>query len=170
MRRALSPRHADSLCQASLCTAYYQGAQCSRLCRTRAEPVCCINWIRRHNTFPSCRLRRKLRGPFSYVAGNAAGYTWRRSDKTVPGHAERGTPGADNGIQERDLLRLRCHNYEQYVILYYIVGPTCRGPNGHVRAPLRYKREALAVHNRLSRHTQALANSLEARQYNTQWT
>ena len=25
---------------------------------------------------------------------------------------------------------------EQYVILYYIVGPTCRGPNGHVRASL----------------------------------
>jgi hypothetical protein len=24
--------------------------------------------------------------------------------------------------------------YEQYVILYYIVGLTCRGPNGHVRA------------------------------------
>ena len=27
--------------------------------------------------------------------------------------------------------------YEQYVILYYIVGPTCRGPNGHVRASLK---------------------------------
>ena len=26
--------------------------------------------------------------------------------------------------------------YEQYVILYYIVGPTCRGPDGHVRASL----------------------------------
>jgi hypothetical protein len=36
--------------------------------------------------------------------------------------------------------------YEQYVILYCIVGPTCRGSNGCVRAPLRYKREALAVH------------------------
>ena len=24
--------------------------------------------------------------------------------------------------------------YEQYVILYYIIGPTCRGPSGHVRA------------------------------------
>ena len=40
--------------------------------------------------------------------------------------------------------------------LYCIVGPTCRGPNGCVRAPLRYKREALAVH-RTSRLTQALA-------------
>jgi len=36
--------------------------------------------------------------------------------------------------------------YEQYVILYYIVGPTCRVPNSCVRAPLRYKREAFAVH------------------------
>ena len=36
--------------------------------------------------------------------------------------------------------------YEQYIILYYIVGPTCRGPNSCVRTPLRYKREALAVH------------------------
>ena len=26
--------------------------------------------------------------------------------------------------------------YEQYVILYYIVGPTCRGPNGRVRVSL----------------------------------
>ena len=26
--------------------------------------------------------------------------------------------------------------YEQYVSLYYIVGPTCRGSNGCVRAPL----------------------------------
>ena len=36
--------------------------------------------------------------------------------------------------------------YEQYVILYCFVGPTCRGPNSCVRTPLRYKREALAVH------------------------
>ena len=36
--------------------------------------------------------------------------------------------------------------YEQNVILYCNVGPTCRGPNSCVRTPLRYKREALAVH------------------------
>ena len=47
--------------------------------------------------------------------------------------------------------------YEQYVILYYNVGPTYRGPNSCVRAPLRYKREALAVHKIISRQTQALA-------------
>ena len=38
--------------------------------------------------------------------------------------------------------------HEQYVILYCIVGPTCRGSNGCVRAPLRYKREAFGVHKR----------------------
>ena len=36
--------------------------------------------------------------------------------------------------------------------LYCIVGPTCRGPNGCVRAPLRYKREALAVHGGIPGH------------------
>ena len=39
--------------------------------------------------------------------------------------------------------------HEQCVRLYYIVGPTCRGSNDCVRAPLRYKREALAVHRKI---------------------
>ena len=99
----------DSFCQASLCTTYYQGAQCSCLCRTRAEPVCSIKLIRRHGTFPSCRLRRKLHSPFRYVASYTS-YVWHRPDKTAPGHDERGTPGAGKGIQERDLLCLRRHN------------------------------------------------------------
>ena len=59
----------DSLCQASLSTAYYQGAQCSRLCRTRAEPACSIKWIRQRSTFPSCRLRRKLHHPLKQCGG-----------------------------------------------------------------------------------------------------
>ena len=61
--------------------------------------------------------------------------------------------------------------YEQYVILYCIVGPTCRGPNGCVRAPLRYKREAFAAH-RTSKTDSSSRNllTLVGRQYNTQWT
>ena len=43
---------------------------------------------------------------------------WRRFDKTGHGYA-------CNAIMS-----------VQYVILYYIVGPTCRGLNGHVRASL----------------------------------
>ena len=56
--------------------------------------------------------------------------------------------------------------YEQYVILYYIVGPTCRGPNSHVCIPLRYKRETLAVHNKGSPDTHKLSRTL-SRQGNT---
>ena len=61
--------------------------------------------------------------------------------------------------------------YEQYVRLYCIVGPTCRGSNGCVRAPLRYKREALAVH-RTDPYRLKLSHllTLVGRQYNTQWT
>jgi len=126
-----------SLCQAPLCIAYYQDTQCNR---TRAEPVCRINWIRRHGTFPSCHLRHKLHDLFSYVAGDAAGYTWRRSDKTAPGHAERGTPRAGKDIRRKISFACDAIMYEQYVILYYIAGPTCRGPSGHVCASLLYLR------------------------------
>ena len=61
--------------------------------------------------------------------------------------------------------------YEQYVILYYNVGPTCRGPNSYVRAPLRYKREALAVHKDIQTDSSSRnLLTLVGRQYNTQWT
>ena len=40
-----------------------------RMARIRAESVCRIKWIRRHDTLSSYRLRRKLHGPFSYAAG-----------------------------------------------------------------------------------------------------
>ena len=110
LRRALPPQHAGQPWSGPLCIAYYQDTQCSR---TRAEPVCRINWIRRHNTFPSCHLCRKLHGPFDYAAGDAASYTWRRSS-VQHAHAlscrNGGFPGAGKEIQERDLLRLQRNN------------------------------------------------------------
>ena len=62
--------------------------------------------------------------------------------------------------------------YEQYLILYYNAGPTCRDPSSLYASPLRYKREALAVqrgdeNTPTHRLAQALADSLEARQYNS---
>ena len=137
-----------SICQTPLCIAYYRDTQWSR---TRAEPVCRINWIRRHDTFPSCHLRRKLHDPFSYVAGDAAGYAWRRSEKTAPGHAERGTPGAGKDIRRKISFACDAIMYEHYVILYYNTGPNCQGPSSLYAPPLRYKREALAVQNRPTR-------------------
>ena len=73
---------------------------------------------------------------FSYVAGDATSYVWHRPDKTTPGHDERGTPGA--GKESRRVISFACDAimYEQYVILHFIVGPTCREPNSHVRASL----------------------------------
>ena len=105
--------------------------------RIRAEPVCRINWIRRHVTFPSDRLRRKLHGPFSYAAGNAASYTLApfRQDRAWMCWTEESRGQAR---KSRNEISFACNAimYEQYVILYYIVGPTCRGPNDHVRASL----------------------------------
>ena len=115
----------DSHCQASLCTAYYQGAQCNRLCRTRAEPSAALNG------YDGTALFHHAAYAASYTARVA---TWQATplatsgivpDKAAPGHEEREIPFACNAIM-----------YEQYVILYYIVGPTCRGPNSHVRASL----------------------------------
>jgi len=57
--------------------------------------------------------------------------TRRRLDMMNEGHQEqardyrREIPAACNAMM-----------YEQYVSLYYTIGPTCRGPNCHVRASL----------------------------------
>ena len=107
----------------------------------------------------------------SYVAGDTTSYIWHRPDKTVPGHDERRAPGA--GKESRREISITCNAiiYGQYVTLYYIVGPTCRGPNSCVRAPLRYKREALAVHKDIQTDSSSrnLLTRVE-RQYNTQST
>ena len=41
----------------------------------------------------------------------------------------------------------------QYIILYYIVGPTCRGPNIHVRASLEIQKGGVRCARGRSRHT-----------------
>ena len=115
----------DNLCQASLCTAYYQGAQCSRLCRSRTEPSAALNG------YDGTALFHHAAYAASYAARVA---TWQATplatsgivpDKTAPGHEEREIPFACDAIM-----------YEQYIMLYYIAGPTCRGPSSHVRASL----------------------------------
>ena len=92
----------------------------------------------------------------SYVAGDATSYVRFRPDKTAPGHDGRRAPGAGKECRREISIACNAIMYGQYDILYYIIGPTCRGPNSCVRTPLRYKREALAVHRGHSRQTQAL--------------
>ena len=82
----------------------------------------------------------------SNVACDATSYVRLRPDKTAPGHDGRRATGAGKGTQREISFACDAIMYEQFVILYYIVGPTCRGPNNCVHAPLRYKREAPAVH------------------------
>ena len=61
--------------------------------------------------------------------------------------------------------------YEQYAILYYNTGPTCRDPAAMNTPPLRYKREALAVHRDIQTDSSSYnLLTLVGRQYNTQWT
>ena len=151
-----------SLCKASLWTAYYQGTQCSR---TRTEPVCRINWIRWHDTFPSCRLRRKLHGRSA---------TWQATPLATPGAVptRQRLDTLNGGFLEQARKSGReipfaciAIMYGQYVILYYIVwGPPVGDPTAMYAPPLGYKREALAAHTKL------FQSSLRLKQYSTQWT
>ena len=92
----------------------------------------------------------------SDMASKDASYVRLRPDKTAPGHDGRRAPGAGKGIQREITFACDAIMYEQYVILYYNVGPTCRGPNSCVRAPLRYKR-GRSLCTGTSGQTQALA-------------
>ena len=62
---------------------------------------------------------------------------WRHFDKTGHGFAGRKIP-TGKARKFRNEVSVVCNAIMsvQYVILYYIVGPTCRGLNGHVRASL----------------------------------
>ena len=151
--------HKTAFCQAPLRAAYYQGAQCSRLSRARAEPVCRVKWIRRHGTFPSCHLRRSLHSRSAtwqamLLATSGSVSTRQRQDMMDGGLREQAR-------ESKKEISFACNAimYEQSVILYCIVGPTCRGSNSRVRTPLRYKREVPGVHRTISTiQTQALAN------------
>ena len=62
---------------------------------------------------------------------------WCRFDKTGHGYAGRRI-FTDRARESRNKISVTCNAIMpvQYVIIYYIVGPTCRGINGHVRASL----------------------------------
>ena len=78
----------------------------------------------------------------SYTTRSAA---WQATPQATPGavSTRQRLDRLNGGFQEqprksRSEISPACKTimYGQYVILYYIVGPTCRGPNGHVRASL----------------------------------
>jgi len=83
-------------------------------------------------------------------AGYAASYaarsaTWLATPLATPGAAptKQRLDMLNGGFQEqarksRSMISFACNAimYEQYVTITTSVGPTCRGPNGHVRASL----------------------------------
>ena len=78
----------------------------------------------------------------SYIARPA---TWQATPLATPGavSTRQRLDKLNGGFQEqatksRREISFACDAimYEQYVILYYVIGPTCRGPNSHVRASL----------------------------------
>ena len=78
----------------------------------------------------------------SYTARSA---TWQATPLATPGavSTRQRLDMLNGGLQEqaresRREISFACDAimYEQYVILYYIIGPTCRGPSSHVRASL----------------------------------
>ena len=78
----------------------------------------------------------------SYTTRSA---TWQATPQATPGavSTRQRLDRLNGGFQEqarksRSEISPACKTimYEQYVILYYIVGSTCRGPNGNVRASL----------------------------------
>ena len=62
---------------------------------------------------------------------------WRRFDKTEHGYAGRKIP-TGRARKSRNEISVACNAIisVQYVILYYIIGPTNRGLNGYVRVSL----------------------------------
>ena len=106
------------------------------MCRIRAKPVCRIKWIRRHGTLSSYRLRRKLHGPFSYAAGYGKlrpGAVSTRQDMAMP---DERFPRTKQKLRNKVSVACNAIMSIQYVILYYIAGPICRGPNGYVHSSL----------------------------------
>ena len=85
-----------------------------------------------------------------YHATYAASYTtrsatWQATPQATPGavstreRLDRLNGGfQEQGRKSRSEISPACKAimYAHYVILYYIIGPTCRVPNGHVRASL----------------------------------
>ena len=67
----------------------------------------------------------------------AASYVWRHFEKTGHGYAGRRIP-TSKARKSRNKVSVACNAIMsvQYVILYYIVGPMCRGPNGYVHSSL----------------------------------
>ena len=102
-----------------------------------------------------CRRCRKLRlAPFRQ---DSAWICWMEDSRGQARKSRNEISSACNAII-----------YEHYVILYYIIwGPPVGDPTAMYAPPLRYKREALVVHNKLSSSLGHTSDSLGTQLHNT---
>jgi len=109
-----------------------------------------VSHLRRTHAEPSAALIGYDGTALFHHASYAASYAarsamWQATPLATPGAVptRQHLDTLNRGFQEqarksRREIPFACDAiiYEQYDILYYIVGPICRGPNGHVRASL----------------------------------
>ena len=139
------------------CTPRITKEHSAAACAAAAQsPPAALNGYDSTTLFHHAAYAASYTACLSNVAGDATSNVRLRPDKTAPGHDGRRAPGAGKGIQREITFACDAMMYEQYVVLYYNVGPTCRGPNSCVRAPLRYKR-GRSLCTGTSGQTQALA-------------
>src|SRR6185437_11135444 len=77
----------------------------------------------------------QLRGRLRQATPQAT--PWRHFDKTGHGYAGRKIP-TSKAKKSRNKISVVCNAIMsvQYVLLYYIAGPICWGPNGYVHSSL----------------------------------
>src|SRR6185312_7943121 len=77
----------------------------------------------------------QLRGRLRQATPQAT--PWRRFDMTGHGYARRKIP-TGKARKSRNKVSVACNAIMSvhYVILYYIAGPICRGPNGYLHSSL----------------------------------
>ena len=138
LRCALPPRHAGRPLSGLTVDRILPRYTVQTACATSAQsPSAALNG------YDSTTPFHQTAYAFSYTARSATRQAtpqvtpWRRFDKTRHGYAGRRIP-TGRARKSRNEISFACNAIMsvQYVILYYIVGPTCRGLNNHVHASL----------------------------------
>ena len=112
-----------SLCQTSLCTAYYRGTQCNRLRRTRAEPSAALigndgTALFHHAAYAASYAARSATWQATPLATSGAVPTRQRLDMLNRGLQEQARESRREISYTCDAIM-----YEQYVFYTTSLGP-----------------------------------------------
>ena len=126
-----------SFCQASLKTAYYRVHSAAACAASAQSPSAALNGYDGTTLFHHTAYAASYTARLATLQATPQATPWCRFDKTRHGYAGRKIP-TGRVRKSRNKISGTCDAIMsvQYVILYYIVVPTCRGLNGHIRASL----------------------------------